>query len=144
MKRVELTAGLARYKKMPDVDNFTGRCLIYAVTSAASMLFLHGLSVRQSQQRINAIMDATPVVEANVSMDGNLVEFVAFARGRVVRCSITRDVLEQYFWAPIGANDARLLKAYTDGHKRIAAAVERKVLKGSAEPIKLHAADFSH
>ncbi|MFM0630460.1 DUF1488 domain-containing protein [Paraburkholderia xenovorans] len=90
-------------------------------------------------------MDTTLTVEANVSTDGKLVEFVVFARGHVVQISITRDVLERYFWAPIGANDARLLKAYTDGHKRIAAAVERKVvLRGSAEPIKLHAADFSH
>jgi hypothetical protein len=128
---------------MPDVDNFTDRCLIYAVTSAASTLFLQGLPLRQGQQRTNAVMDTTPAVEANVSTDGKLVEFIVFARGRVVQCSIARDVLEQYFWAPIGANNARLLKAYTDGHKRIAAAVERKVLRGSAEPIKLHAADFS-
>jgi len=31
-----------------------------------------------------------------------------------------------------------------DGQKRIAAAVERKMLKTSDEPIKLNAADFSH
>jgi hypothetical protein len=89
-------------------------------------------------------MDAALTVEANVSTDGKVVEFVVIARGRVVQCSIVRHALEQYFWAPIGASDARLLKAYTDGRKRIAAAVERKVLRGSAEPIKLHAADFSH
>ena len=88
-------------------------------------------------------MDSTLAAEASVSSDGKLVVFIVFARGRAVQCSITRDVLEQYFWAPIGANDARLLKAYTDGHKRIAAAVERKMLRTSDEPIKLSAADFS-
>jgi hypothetical protein len=112
-------------------------------SSLASTLF-QGEPVRQGQQRTNAVMNTTLTVEANVSTDGKLVEFFVFARGRVVQCSITRDVLEQYFWAPIGANDARLLKAYTDGHKRIAAAVERKVLRRPVEPIKLHAADFSH
>ncbi|WP_429259534.1 DUF1488 family protein [Paraburkholderia sp. GAS334] len=88
-------------------------------------------------------MDSTLTAEASVSSDGKLVVFVVFARGRAVQCSITRDVLEQYFWAPIGANDARLLKSYTDGHRRIAAAVERKVLRVPGEPIRLNAADFS-
>lgn len=88
-------------------------------------------------------MDSTLTVEASISTDRKLVAFVVFARGRAVQCSITRDVLEQYFWAPIGADDARLLKAYTDGRKRIAAAAERKVLRGSIEPIRLNAADFS-
>jgi hypothetical protein len=36
------------------------------------------------------------------------------------------------------------LKAYTDGHKRIAAAIERKMLRVPDEPIRLNAADFSH
>jgi hypothetical protein len=89
-------------------------------------------------------MDSTLTAEARVSADGKLVVFVAHARGRAVQCSITRDALEQHFWAPIGADDAHLQKAYMDGHKRIVAAVERKVLKGSDEPIKLHAADFPH
>lgn len=62
----------------------------------------------------------------------------------MVRCTITRAALEQYFWAPTGADDARLLKAYIDGQKRITAAVERKKLKSPDEPIKLTAADFSH
>jgi hypothetical protein len=89
-------------------------------------------------------MDSTLAAEASVSADKKLVVFVAHARGRVVQCSITRDALEQHFWAPIGADDAHLLKAYMDGHKRIVAAAERKVLRGSDEPIKLNAADFSY
>lgn len=89
-------------------------------------------------------MDSTLAAEASVSADKKLVVFVAHVCGRAVQCSITRDVLEQHFWAPIGANEARLLKAYTDGHNRIAAAVERRMLRAPDEPIKLNAADFSH
>jgi hypothetical protein len=89
-------------------------------------------------------MDSTLTTEISVSPDGKLVAFVAFARGRAVQCSITRDALEQYFWAPIGADDTRLLKAYTVGHNRIAAAIERKILRVPDEPIRLNAADFSH
>ena len=89
-------------------------------------------------------MDSTLAAEAFVSSDGKLVTFVSHVRGRAVQCSITRDALEQRFWAPIGSDDAHLLKAYLDGHKRIEVAVERKVLRGSTEPIKLNTADFSH
>jgi len=96
------------------------------------------------QPYTHAFMESTLTTEVSVSADGKLVAFVAFARGRAVQCSITRDVLEQYFWAPIGADDARLLKAYTDGHRRIAAAIERKMLRVPDEPIRLNAADFFH
>ena len=117
--------------------------LIYDDSGLPATLFLQW-AARHGQQRTNADMDSTLTAEATVSADGKLVAFVVFSRGRAVQCSITRDLLEQYFWAPIGANDARLLKAYKDGQKRIAAAVERKVLRGSCEPIRLNASDFSH
>jgi hypothetical protein len=61
-----------------------------------------------------------------------------------MQCSITRSALEQYFWTPVGAHDARLLKALNDGHNRIAAAAERKMLRTPGEPIKLNDTDFSH
>jgi hypothetical protein len=89
-------------------------------------------------------MESTLAAEASVSSDGKLVVFVAHIRGRAVQCSITRIALEQQFWAPDGANDARLLKAFTDGHNRITAAAERKMLRAPGEPIKLNDADFSH
>jgi hypothetical protein len=121
---------------------YTQGRMIYDESATARVL--PGTARRLGQQRTNTAMDSTLTIEATVSSDGKLVVFTAFARGRAVQCSITRDVLEQYFWAPIGANDARLLKAYTDGHKRIAAAVERKVLRVPDEPISLTATDFSH
>jgi hypothetical protein len=89
-------------------------------------------------------MESTLEVEASVSSDGKLVAFVAHVRGSAVQCSITRSALEQHFWVPIGANDARLLKAFTDGHNRIAAAVERKMLRAPGEPIKLNDTDFTY
>lgn len=73
-----------------------------------------------------------------------MVLFMAVAHGEAVQCAITRDALEEHFWTPVGATDARLLKAYMDGRKRIAAAVERKMLRDRRAPIVLHASDFSH
>jgi hypothetical protein len=89
-------------------------------------------------------MESTLAAEASVSSDGKLVVFVAHIRGNAVQCSITRSALEQHFWTPVGANDARLLKAFSDGHNRIAAAVERKMLRAPGEAIKLNGADFNH
>jgi Protein of unknown function (DUF1488) len=82
--------------------------------------------------------------EASLSSDGKLVAFVAHIRGHSVQCTITRSALEQHSWAPVGANGPRLLKAITDGHNRIAAAAERKMLRAPGEPIKLSDTDFSH
>jgi hypothetical protein len=53
-------------------------------------------------------------------------------------------VLEQYFWAPTGACDERLLKVYAEGYRRIAAVAERKLLRAGSESIRLDMADFSH
>jgi hypothetical protein len=82
--------------------------MIYDETGIDASPFRDGPS-RPRQERTNAAMDSTLTAEGSVSSDGKLVVFVVFARGRAVQCSISRDVLEQYFWAPIGANDARLL-----------------------------------
>jgi hypothetical protein len=88
-------------------------------------------------------MESTFASETSVSSDGKLLVFVARIRGRAVQCSITRSALEQHFWLPVGASDARLLKAFIDGHNRIAAAAERKMLRAPGEPIKLNDTDFS-
>ncbi|MGF6963873.1 hypothetical protein OKW43_000878 [Paraburkholderia sp. WC7.3g] len=88
-------------------------------------------------------MDDTLTAEPCVSSDGKVVAFVASFRNRSVQCSITRDALEQHFWLPAGANQARVLKAFADGHQRITAAVERRTLKKTGVPIVLSAADFA-
>ena len=89
-------------------------------------------------------MESSFAPDISVSSDGRSVVFVAHIRGYSVRCSITRSALEEHFWASIGANDVRLLRAFTDGHNRIAAAVERKMLRAPGEPIKLNDTDFTH
>jgi hypothetical protein len=89
-------------------------------------------------------MESTLSIEVSVSADGKRVEFFAHIRGRAVQCSITRTTLEQYFWVHDGASETRLSKALTDGRRRIVAAVERKMLIGSGEPMKLTDADFAH
>ena len=89
----------------------------------------------QTVQQIKRIqnMEATAIPEANFSSDGTQLVFVVHGRGHEVQCSITRVALEQHFWVPTGASDARLLKALADGRNRIAAVVERKMLKRSPQ-----------
>lgn len=89
-------------------------------------------------------MESTLAAEASVSSDGKLVDFVAHIRAHSVQCSVTRAALEQHFWAPVGADDARLMKAFSDGHNRIAAVAERKMLRAPGAPIKLSDTDFSY
>jgi hypothetical protein len=89
-------------------------------------------------------MDTRLATEATVSPDGKLVSFVAFIHGFGVSCCITRTALEEHFWVPGRADEARLAKAISDGHNRIAAAVERKMLRTNIEPIRLVESDFRH
>ncbi|MBC8752294.1 hypothetical protein OKW43_005685 [Paraburkholderia sp. WC7.3g] len=88
-------------------------------------------------------MDDTLTAEPCVSSDGKVVAFVASIRNRSVQCSITRDALEQHFWLPAGANQARVLKAFADGRQRIMAAVERRMLKKAGAAVALTTADFA-
>jgi hypothetical protein len=91
-------------------------------------------------------METAAAPDFTVSHDHKLVMFVTAIRGHEVPCTITRDALEQHFWVPGGASDARLLKAFTDGRKRITAVIERKWLKLASAPgatVALTAADFS-
>ncbi|MBC8742915.1 DUF1488 domain-containing protein [Paraburkholderia sp. UCT31] len=87
-------------------------------------------------------MDDTLTAEPCVSSDGKVVAFVASFRNQSVQCSISRVALERHFWLPAGANEARTLKAFADGHQRITAAVERRMLKKTGTAIVLSAADF--
>jgi Protein of unknown function (DUF1488) len=89
-----------------------------------------------------AIMESALAPEVTISPDGKLVAFVAHVRGVDVPCSITRVALEEHFWLPAGADGARLMKGIVDGRARIAAVVERKMLRAPAELIKLTGADF--
>ncbi|MFL9901967.1 DUF1488 family protein [Paraburkholderia fungorum] len=63
---------------------------------------------------------------------------------RTMECAITKESLTQFFWAPAGASDTRLLKAFADGSKRITAVAERKMLTATQEPVVLAAVDFAN
>jgi hypothetical protein len=88
-------------------------------------------------------MDIRIFPEAVVSGDRNLVMFDAHIRERSVQCSIAREALELYFWAPAGASDAQLLKSYADGRKRIEAMIGRKILATPGEAVGLSMSDFA-
>ncbi len=88
-------------------------------------------------------MDIRISPDAVVSGDRNLVIFDAHVRERSVQCSIAREALELYFWAPAGASDVQLLKSYSDGRKRIEAIVGRKILATPGEAVGLSMSDFA-
>ena len=88
-------------------------------------------------------MDITFTADVSLSANGKLVLFVISVRNQPVQCSISREALEQHFWLPVGANDARTLKAFADGRQRITAAAERRTLKSPGAPLALTAAEFA-
>jgi Protein of unknown function (DUF1488) len=79
----------------------------------------------------------------SVSADGRAVIFQLSTRGRELECAVTREVLEQHFWLQRDAGEARILKAFADGRKRITAVAERKMLARPGEKILLTISDFA-
>ncbi|MEJ0003915.1 MAG: DUF1488 family protein [Pararobbsia sp.] len=88
-------------------------------------------------------MNITLSTEPTLSGDGQFLEFVAQANGREVRCALELKALEIWFWVPPGAEVSRLTRAYLDGRKRIAVALERRIARQTAEPVVLRAEHFS-
>jgi hypothetical protein len=78
-----------------------------------------------------------------VSHGGEAVEFEIEIRGKRLPCSVAREALEDHFWLARQADDARLLRAFADGRKRIVAMAERKARRLSAEAITLTSLDFA-
>ena len=71
---------------------------------------------------------------------------VAFSLVRpngMVECVITIATLEAYFWLEPRASDARILKTFRDGHGRIRAIAERKLLAHPAVRLELTPDDFA-
>ncbi|WP_087644518.1 DUF1488 family protein [Caballeronia choica] len=60
-----------------------------------------------------------------VSHGGEAVEFEIEIRGKRLPCSVAREALEDHFWLARQADDARLLRAFADGRKRIVAMAEQ-------------------
>jgi len=87
-------------------------------------------------------MEKTSDSETFLESDGSAVVFPVSAGGREVRCAITRDALEQFFWLPPEANEVRVLKAFSDGRSRIVALAVRMALRTRNETLVLTADDF--
>ena len=71
------------------------------------------------------------------------VAFSIVFRNRPVECMIAITALEAYFWLEPRAGDERILKIFRDGHGRIRAIAERKLLAHPAARPELTPADFS-
>jgi hypothetical protein len=87
-------------------------------------------------------MDPTSVAGIVLTGDGTAVMFPILVGGREVRCLLTRDALEQFFWLSPDANEARVLKTFADGRNRIFALAARKAMRAKTDSLKLMARDF--
>ncbi|OXC73812.1 hypothetical protein BSU04_35055 [Caballeronia sordidicola] len=87
-------------------------------------------------------MNATNLIEAIVVDGGLAVAFELIAAGRIVKCTVSRESLQDYFWLQSDADEARVLKIFNDGCHRIVAIAERKARRLAAASIRLEAADF--
>jgi hypothetical protein len=79
-------------------------------------------------------------LKPSVSTDG--VVFALSLSGRDIACPVTRETLEQHFWVQPGASDARVLKAFAEGRRRIVALAERKARARPGERVVLTVDDF--
>ena len=86
-------------------------------------------------------MDALEL-ESSVSTEGRAVVFVLSLCGREVECIVTREALEQHFWVQPDASEARILRAFADGRRRIMAVAERKMRVHAGARIALTVDDF--
>ncbi|MFT4439109.1 DUF1488 family protein [Caballeronia sp. 15715] len=59
-----------------------------------------------------------------------------------MKCTVSRESLQRFFWLQPDADDARVLKIFIDGRHRIVAIAERKALRLAAASIPLEAGDF--
>ncbi|CAG4898239.1 DUF1488 family protein [Paraburkholderia gardini] len=84
----------------------------------------------------------TVQIEPSISPDRRAVIFVLSLREKDHECSITREALEQHFWLQPGASEARILRTFNDGRKRIFAVAERKLLANPGGRVVVTASDF--
>jgi hypothetical protein len=87
-------------------------------------------------------MDAISSHEPVVIDGGRAIAFEVVAAGRVVKCTVSRESLQDYFWLQPDADNARMLKIFNDGRHRIAAIAERRARRLATESIHLDVSDF--
>ncbi|TDN58715.1 DUF1488 family protein [Paraburkholderia sp. BL10I2N1] len=71
------------------------------------------------------------------------VSFALAGQNSTVKCVVTIAALEAYFWLEPRASDARILKTFQNGYRRIRAIAERKLLAHPAARLELTADDFA-
>jgi hypothetical protein len=71
------------------------------------------------------------------------VAFTLVHRGMPVECVVATAALEACFWLEPRASDARMLKTFNDGYRRIRAIAERRLLAHPAARLELTADDFA-
>lgn len=87
-------------------------------------------------------MDAISSHEPVVIDGGRAIAFEVIAAGRVVKCTVSRESLQDYFWLQPDADNARMLKIFNDGRHRIVAIAERRARRLATESIQLDVSDF--
>jgi hypothetical protein len=81
--------------------------------------------------------------EPQVSANRRGVAFTLAHQGVPIECVVTTAALEAYFWLEPRASDARMLRTFSDGYRRIRAIAERKLRAHPAARLELTPADFA-
>ncbi len=85
----------------------------------------------------------TVELEPHVLANRRGVAFVLVHQNSNVECVVTLLTLEKHFWLAPQASEARILKTFRDGYKRIRAIAERKLLAHPAAKLELIPEDFA-
>jgi uncharacterized protein DUF1488 len=81
--------------------------------------------------------------EPQVTANRRGVTFTLIHQGRPVECIVTTNALEAWFWLEPKASDARILKTFNAGYRRIRAIAERRLLAHPVARLELMPDDFA-
>ena len=123
------------------VQNLTA-CVDRHVDDNSGKFVYQSHSQKSADEFMRCDMDVSEFAPS-LSSDGEEVAFRLCGRTNSTECAITRRALEDHFWLPPNADSCRILKAFFDGNKRIAAIAERKSLIRPGQPIRLSSSDFA-
>ena len=88
-------------------------------------------------------METVDELEPQILPNRRGVTFNLVRQNSTVECVITIATLEAHFWLEPRAGDARILKAFRDGHGRIRAIAERRLLSHPVARLELTPGDFA-
>jgi hypothetical protein len=87
-------------------------------------------------------METFDELEPQILANRRGVTFALVGRTGAVDCMITTAALEAHFWLEPRAGDDRILKVFRDGHGRIRAIAERRLLAHRSQRLELMPEDF--